>query len=236
MVVERYSPRHAHRLTWSAARAGTDRVRRAARAASRPAPLSGAPKVRAMEIIDELEPHRRGPYGGAVGYFGYSGNMDLASPSARCSSRTATRHIQAGAGIVADSDPATEYEETGEQGAARSSARGASSRRGRALGGADDPHDRQLRLASPTTSSSTSASWAPRCGCAATTRSRSTRSRRCSPRNRDLARARARPTRRASRVELIRDARGHDADPRRLPGPPGDRPGVRRRGGARAAS
>ncbi|CAG0909576.1 unnamed protein product [Cyprideis torosa] len=74
--------------------------------------VSGAPKIRAMEIIDELEPERRGPYAGAVGYFGFSGNMDFC-----ITIRTFVMHnrdlwIQAGAGIVADSDPQMEYEET----------------------------------------------------------------------------------------------------------------------------
>ena len=74
--------------------------------------VSGAPKIRAMEIIDELEISRRGPYAGAVGYFGFSGNMDFC-----ITIRTFILHgqdlwIQAGAGIVADSDPKKEYEET----------------------------------------------------------------------------------------------------------------------------
>lgn len=74
--------------------------------------VSGAPKIRAMEIIDELEPTRRGPYAGAVGYFSFSGNMDMC-----INIRTVviTKHqafIQAGAGIVADSHPEHEYEET----------------------------------------------------------------------------------------------------------------------------
>jgi anthranilate synthase component 1 len=74
--------------------------------------LSGAPKVRAMEIIDELEPSRREIYGGAVGYFSYSGNMDLAIAIRTLVIRDGRIHLQAGAGIVADSDPASEYQET----------------------------------------------------------------------------------------------------------------------------
>jgi anthranilate synthase component 1 len=74
--------------------------------------LSGAPKVRAMEIIDELEPVRREIYGGAVGYFSFSGNMDLAIAIRTLVVRDGKVHLQAGAGIVADSDPATEYQET----------------------------------------------------------------------------------------------------------------------------
>jgi anthranilate synthase component I len=74
--------------------------------------LSGAPKVRAMEIIDELEPHRRGPYGGAVGYVDFAGNMDTCIALRTMVLLGATAYIQAGAGIVADSVPASEYEET----------------------------------------------------------------------------------------------------------------------------
>jgi len=74
--------------------------------------LSGAPKVRAMEIIDELEPVRREIYGGAVGYVSFSGNMDLAIAIRTLVVRDGRFHLQAGAGIVADSDPATEYQET----------------------------------------------------------------------------------------------------------------------------
>ena len=74
--------------------------------------LSGAPKVRAMEIIDELEPVRREIYGGAVGYVSFSGNMDLAIAIRTLVVRGGRFHLQAGAGIVADSDPASEYQET----------------------------------------------------------------------------------------------------------------------------
>jgi anthranilate synthase component 1 len=74
--------------------------------------LSGAPKVRAMEIIDELEPHRRGPYGGAVGYVDFSGNMDTCIALRTMVLKGQTAYLQAGAGIVADSVPESEYEET----------------------------------------------------------------------------------------------------------------------------
>jgi anthranilate synthase component 1 len=74
--------------------------------------LSGAPKVRAMEIIDELEPHRRGPYGGAVGYIDFSGNMDTCIALRTLVLKGQTAYLQAGAGIVYDSVPANEYEET----------------------------------------------------------------------------------------------------------------------------
>jgi anthranilate synthase component I len=74
--------------------------------------VSGAPKVRAMQIIDELEPHRRGPYAGAVGYIDYSGNMDTCIALRTLVVQGDKAYIQAGAGIVADSDPASEYQET----------------------------------------------------------------------------------------------------------------------------
>ncbi len=74
--------------------------------------VSGAPKVRAMQVIDEVEPHRRGPYAGAVGYLDYSGNMDTCIALRTlvfCNDRI---YVQAGAGIVADSVPSAEYQET----------------------------------------------------------------------------------------------------------------------------
>jgi len=74
--------------------------------------VSGAPKIRAMEIIEELEPERRGPYAGAVGYFGFSGNMDFCITIRTFVMRDRDLWIQAGAGIVADSDPEKEFEET----------------------------------------------------------------------------------------------------------------------------
>jgi len=74
--------------------------------------VSGAPKVRAMEIIDELEPSKRGPYAGAVGYFGYNGNLDSAITIRTILFHRNYAYIQAGAGIVADSEPEKEYQET----------------------------------------------------------------------------------------------------------------------------
>jgi anthranilate synthase component 1 len=74
--------------------------------------LSGAPKVRAMEIIHELEPQPRGAYGGAVGYIGYDGNMDLAITIRTLEIEGDTVSVQAGAGIVADSVPEREFDET----------------------------------------------------------------------------------------------------------------------------
>lgn len=74
--------------------------------------LSGAPKVRAMEIIEELEGTRRGPYGGAIGYFSFDGSMDSCITIRSLLMLGDQLYLQAGAGIVADSDPATEYQET----------------------------------------------------------------------------------------------------------------------------
>ena len=73
--------------------------------------VSGAPKIRAMEIIEELEPHRRGPYGGSFGYLAYDGAMDMALTLRTFVVAKGWMHVQAGAGIVADSVPEREYEE-----------------------------------------------------------------------------------------------------------------------------
>lgn len=74
--------------------------------------VSGAPKVRAMEIIDEIEPTRRGPYAGAVGYIDFAGNMDTCIALRTVAIHNGTAYIQVGAGIVAESVPETEYQET----------------------------------------------------------------------------------------------------------------------------
>jgi anthranilate synthase component 1 len=74
--------------------------------------VSGAPKVRAMEIIDELEPHRRGIYAGCIGYFGANGDMDTCITLRTAVVKNSVVHIQAGGGIVADSDPQAEFEES----------------------------------------------------------------------------------------------------------------------------
>lgn len=74
--------------------------------------LSGAPKIRAMEIIEELEPNRRGPYGGVIGYFSFNGDLDTAITLRTIVMKGDRAYIQAGGGIVADSDPDAEYQET----------------------------------------------------------------------------------------------------------------------------
>jgi len=74
--------------------------------------ITGVPKVRCMEIIDELEPLRRGPYTGAIGYIGFSGAMDFNIIIRTFVIKNETAYVQAGAGIVADSEPEGEYVET----------------------------------------------------------------------------------------------------------------------------
>ena len=113
MAIERYS--HVmHLVSEVRGRLRPDLDAIAALAACFPAgTVSGAPKVRAMEIIDELEPTRRGPYAGAVGYVGWGGRtLDTAIAIRTCVMKDGRAWIQAGAGIVADSDPAPEWRET----------------------------------------------------------------------------------------------------------------------------
>jgi anthranilate synthase component 1 len=74
--------------------------------------LVGAPKVRAMEIIDELEPVKRGVYAGAVGYLGFNGDMDVAIALRTAVVKDGMLHVQAGGGVVADSVPQAEWQET----------------------------------------------------------------------------------------------------------------------------
>ena len=112
LAVERYSHvMHLSSTVTGRLRAGLTAFD-ALRAALPAGTLSGAPKVRAMEIIDELEPHRRGPYGGAVGYVDFGGDMDTCIALRTMVVRGTTADVQAGAGVVADSDPAAEYQET----------------------------------------------------------------------------------------------------------------------------
>lgn len=112
MVIERYS--HVMHITSNVTGELADgKDAFDALKASLPAgTVSGAPKVRAMEIIDELEPHRRGPYAGAVGYFDYGGNMDTCIALRTLVVKDGRAYVQAGAGIVADSVPEMEYQET----------------------------------------------------------------------------------------------------------------------------
>jgi anthranilate synthase component 1 len=112
MTIERYS--HVMHITsnvtgqLAAGRDAFDALRACVPAGT----VSGAPKVRAMEIIDEIEPHRRGPYAGAVGYVDFNGNMDTCIALRTLVVQGKKAYVQAGAGIVADSQPAEEYQET----------------------------------------------------------------------------------------------------------------------------
>ncbi len=112
MVIERYS--HVMHIVSNVSgrlKKGLDALH--ALAATFPAgTLSGAPKVRAMEIIDELEPVKRGIYGGAVGYLGWDGNMDTAIAIRTAVIKDGQVHVQAGAGVVADSVAQSEWDET----------------------------------------------------------------------------------------------------------------------------
>ncbi len=112
MVVERYS--HVMRLSSNVQGDLRDGLHAmdALKACLPAGTVSGAPKVRAMEIIDEVEPHRRGPYAGAVGYIDYSGNMNTCIALRTIIFSDDKIYIQSGAGIVADSQPAAEYQET----------------------------------------------------------------------------------------------------------------------------
>jgi anthranilate synthase component I len=112
MVVERYS--HVMHITSNVkgrlapGKSALDALRAGLPAGT----VSGAPKVRAMEIIDEVEPHRRGPYAGAVGYIDFTGNMDTCIALRTLVMQGQTAYVQAGAGLVADSVPSSEYDET----------------------------------------------------------------------------------------------------------------------------
>jgi anthranilate synthase component 1 len=117
-TIERYS--HVmHIVSTVVGELADDKTAFEALAATFPAgTLSGAPKVRAMEIIEELEPTRRGLYGGIVGYFGFGGDLDTAIAIRTALIRDGVAYVQAGGGIVADSDPAAEEQETRNKAAA----------------------------------------------------------------------------------------------------------------------
>lgn len=112
MVVERYS--HVMHITSNVIGQLQDGLTavEALRAGLPAGTVSGAPKVRAMEIIDEIEPHKRGPYGGAVGYIDFTGNMDTCIALRTLVMHDGIIYVQAGAGIVADSVPELEFQET----------------------------------------------------------------------------------------------------------------------------
>ena len=112
MIVERYSHvMHISSEVQGVLREGLDAFD-ALKACVPAGTVSGAPKVRAMEVIDSIEPHRRGPYGGAVGYIDYGGNMDTCIALRTMVVKDEKVYVQAGCGVVADSNPDAEYEET----------------------------------------------------------------------------------------------------------------------------
>ncbi|MGD8380444.1 MAG: anthranilate synthase component I family protein, partial [Gammaproteobacteria bacterium] len=118
MLVERYSHvMHIVSHVSGALRAGLGAMD-VLRACLPAGTVSGAPKVRAMELIDELEPVRRGVYAGAIGYLGWNGNLDTAIAIRTALIKDGRLHVQAGAGIVHDSVPETEWEETMNKGRA----------------------------------------------------------------------------------------------------------------------
>jgi len=118
MIVERYSHvMHIVSNVLGELRPGLDAID-VLRATFPAGTVSGAPKIRAMEIIDELEPVKRGIYSGAVGYLSWSGNMDTAIAIRTAVIKDGQLHIQAGAGIVADSVPELEWQETMNKGRA----------------------------------------------------------------------------------------------------------------------
>jgi len=112
MIIERYS--HVMHIVSSVeGKLAADKTNYDLMRATFPAgTVSGAPKIRAMQIIADKEPEQRGFYAGALGYFGYDGNMDTCIMLRTSMIKDGQIHIQAGAGVVADSDPASEYQET----------------------------------------------------------------------------------------------------------------------------
>jgi anthranilate synthase component 1 len=112
MVIERYS--HVmHIVSNVDGRLRSDKSAYDVMRATFPAgTVSGSPKVRAMEIINECEKSKRCAYAGAVGYFGFDGNLDSCIALRTCVVKDGKAYVQAGAGVVADSDPAYEYRET----------------------------------------------------------------------------------------------------------------------------
>jgi anthranilate synthase component 1 len=112
MDVERYSHVMHISSTVSGRLADGQGSLDALRAAFPAGTVSGAPKIRAMEIIAELEPERRGPYAGTLGYVSFGGNLDMAITLRTIVIAGGTAYVQSGAGVVADSSPAREFDET----------------------------------------------------------------------------------------------------------------------------
>ena len=232
MAVETYS--HVMHIVSNVSgtlRDGRRRDGRAALGAARPARCRGAPKVRAMQIIDELEPVKRGGYGGAIGYLSYTGDLDTCIHIRTVVVKDGVAHVQAGGGTVADAKPAYEFAESEAKARGRACARSSSR-----CEQPDWPHDdgsssSTTTTRSPTTSSSTWASSGAELDVVRNDRATVDEllERRLRPRRR-LARARARPNEAGISLEAVRALpRGRRPDARRLPRPPVARAGVRRR-------
>ena len=190
--------------------------------------LSGAPKVRAMQIIDELEPVKRGGYGGAVGYLSYAGDLDTCIHIRTVVVKDGVAHVQAGGGTVADAKPDYEYGESVAKAEAVDARRSRSPPSNRIGHEPWTSSSSTTTTRSPTTSSSTSASWARRATSCATTARTSTSCSHAPDRRRRLAR----PLHAQRGRHLARGRaplpRGGDPDARRVPRPPVDRAGLRR--------
>ena len=230
MAVETYS--HVMHIVSSRRAAGCARTSARWTRCARSCPagtLSGAPKVRAMQIIDELEPVKRGGYGGAIGYLSYTGDLDTCIHIRTVVVKDGVAHVQAGGGTVADAKPDYEYEESRGKAArrrARDRAGERAARRGRERSSSIDNYDsftynlvqylgelgaelEVVRNDDATVDELLARAARPR---------------------RRLARARARPNEAGISLEV--DAplpRGRGPDARRLPRPPVARAGVRRR-------
>jgi anthranilate synthase component 1 len=112
MVIERYSHvMHIVSNVEGRLKGGLDAID-VLRASFPAGTVTGAPKVRAMQIIDEVEPHKRGSYGGAIGYLGFTGDLDTAIHIRTVVVKDGMVHVQAGGGTVADAKPDYEYEES----------------------------------------------------------------------------------------------------------------------------
>ena len=188
--------------------------------------VSGAPKIRAMEIIDELEPEARGPYAGAVGYLSFSGDLDTCITIRTLVVEDGEASVTAGAGIVADSDPAAEERETENKAAALLARRWRSAER---RWSEDGPRRGVVILVVDNYDSFTynlvqllAARRGARSRCCATTPRRAEGILAREPAG-DRALARARPARGRRRLPRPAAARRAGADPRRLPRPPGAR-------------
>ena len=192
--------------------------------------LSGAPKVRAMQIIDELEPVKRGGYGGAIGYLSYTGDLDTCIHIRTVVVKDGVAHVQAGGGTVADAKPDYEFAESEAKSSAVLHAIELAVRSRTERG-----HERHVAASSttttrsPTTSSSTWASWGRRSRSCATTPRPSTSCWSAAPTASSSRPGPCTPDEAGISLEVGAPLpRGGHPDARRLPRPPGAGPGVRR--------